>query len=105
MIVAGLEETLEGCRWLLDRWGELLNMMDRSNQWKKLDVYRFLRLLGKHGFEAVLDPELNAIFLAFDVISPGSAELMWKEYRTGLPDREQGYCMATSWRRPRPPAA
>jgi hypothetical protein len=104
VFVAGLEETRAGCRWLLDRWGELRTMMERNATWKKRDVYRFLRLLGKQGFEAILDPELNAIFVAFDVIEPGSAELMWEEYRTGLADREQGFCWATAWRElgPRP---
>ena len=61
----------EGCRWLLGRWRDLRTLLERGEQWSPSDVYRFIRLLGKHGVEAVNDRELNALFLAWDVLWRG----------------------------------
>lgn len=52
VFLAGLEETVEGCRWLIDRWGEIRTLLVRGAGWSPSYVYRFIRLLGKHGFEA-----------------------------------------------------
>ncbi len=104
VFVAGLEETVEGCRWLLDRWGEIRTLLERRAAWSPSDVYRFIRLLGKNGFEAVHDPALNASFLAFEVFNPGAAETLWKVCRERVPDRDLAFHEVTFWRElaPRP---
>ena len=89
--VAGLEATAQGSRWLLDRWGEIRTLMERDAGWLPADVYRFIRLLGKNGYEAIHDPELNAIFLAFEVYDPGAAGTLWKVCRERVPDRDPAF--------------
>ena len=38
--------------------------------WSFLDQFRFVRLLGKQPINAIDDPELNELFLAWEVIEP-----------------------------------
>ena len=72
-----LEESPEGCRWLLERWGEFRNLLDRKTKWETPVMRRFIRLQGKYFVESVYDPALNAIFLAWDVLRPGYAKKLW----------------------------
>ncbi len=62
----GLENSAEGCRWLLDHWIALRVLLDRISAWTYGDMFRLIRLLGKYPVEAINDPKLNAIFLAWD---------------------------------------
>src|SRR5271157_3194607 len=62
VIVRRLEESAEGCRWLLARWAELLNVVDREAAWGDPEIIRFVGLLG------------NRIGHKF-----------WKDRRDGLP--------------------
>jgi hypothetical protein len=81
----GLEQTAEGCRWLLEQWGELRTLIDRGLKWTRPDRFKLVRLLGKFPTEAVNDSKLNALFLAWDVLEPGSGERFWsacKRYQT-----------------------
>ena len=55
-VAAGLEESAEGCRWLLERWAEFRNLLDRKAGWSWPEMFRFIRLQGKHSIEAVYDP-------------------------------------------------
>ena len=102
--VAALEATPEGCRWLLDRWGEARTLMRTCKHWAPPDVSRYIRLLGKHGYEAIHDPQLNGLFLAWDIVEPGSAELIWRVCRGEMALRERNHRDATDWRElgPRP---
>src|SRR4051794_2318327 len=52
----GREATAEGCRWLLARWAELQNLLQRRATWTLADLYRSIRLQGKHPVDAVNDP-------------------------------------------------
>ena len=73
VFVAGLEETALGCHWLLDRWRAFLFLVDApEGMYMPDDMYRFIRLMGKRGFEAIHDPALNAIFLAWDLYDKGA---------------------------------
>ena len=47
VIVRRLEESAEGCRWLLARWAEILNLLDREAAWGDPEIIRFVGLLGK----------------------------------------------------------
>ena len=94
----GLEATEDGCRWLLDRWIEFRNLLTRKLKWTLTDVFRFVRLQGKHGVEAVYDPALNAFFLAWDVIWPGLGSEIWRASRARASDRDPGLNAAMEWR-------
>ena len=85
VIVRRLEESAEGCRWLLEQWAQLLNVVDAKVPWGDPEVIRFCGLLGKRGIEAHFDPELNALFHAFDAIAKGLGQEFWTERRDHIP--------------------
>src|SRR5271157_1372933 len=90
VIVRRLEESAEGCRWMLARWAELRNVLDRKAAWGGPEIIRFLGLLGKRGIEAHFDPELNSLFHAFDALCNRIGHKFWKERRDRLPLGYQG---------------
>ena len=85
VIVRRLEESAEGCRWLLARWAEILNLLDREAAWSDPEIVRFVGLLGKRGIEAHFDPELNSLFHAFDALGHRIGHKFWKDCRDHLP--------------------
>ena len=85
VIVRRLEESAEGCRWLLARWAEILNLLDREAAWGDPEIVRFVGLLGKRGIEAHFDPELNSLFHAFDALGHRIGHKFWNDRRDGLP--------------------
>jgi len=50
-------------------------------------MFRFIRLQGKHGVEAVYDPALAAIFLAWEVLGAGFGKQFWETCRQITPAR------------------
>ena len=85
MIVRRLEGSAEGCCWLLARWAEMLNLLDREAAWGDPEIVRFVGLLGKRGIEAHFDPELNSLFHAFDALGHRVGHKFWNERRDHLP--------------------
>jgi hypothetical protein len=96
--LSGLEASAEGCRWLLDRWGEMDSMLARPSAWTYGDLFRLIRLQGKYPVEAIYDPALNTLFLALDVITPGAAELFWNECKRCKPRHDPGFSDFWRWR-------
>ncbi len=104
LLVAKLEETADGCRWLLARWAEFRHLLDSRTHWELPLLLRFIRLQGKVVDESVFDPALNAIFLAWDVIIPKFASQYWEKFRDN-PCQAQTACLSQlRWREiaPRP---
>ena len=85
VIVRRLEESAEGCRSLLARWAEILNLLDREAAWGDPEIVHFVGLLGKRGIEAHFDPELNSLFHAFDALGHRIGHKFWKDDRDGMP--------------------
>jgi len=81
VVVAELMETAEGCNWLRKRWGEIQGRIDTGQPWASAGLSKFVRLLGKEPIEAVNDPQLNGVFLAWDMIEPGSGCAFWEACR------------------------
>jgi len=104
VIVRRLEESAEGCRWLLERWAELLNILDRKASWTDPEMLRFIGLQGKHSMEAVFDPKLNSIFLAFNALGRRFGQEYWESLRDKIPASEHGFICLKPWREigPRP---
>ena len=96
--LAGLEGSAEGCRWLLGRWTWLRVRVERDAAWNYGDMFSLIRLLGKYPFDAINDPELNGILLAFDVVEPGRAERFWKECKQCKPTQDPGFSDFGRWR-------
>ncbi len=85
VIVRRLEESAEGCRWLLARWVELRNVLDRKAAWRDPEMIRFVGLQGKRSIEAHFDSELNSLFHAFDALGHRFGHKFWKDDRDGMP--------------------
>ena len=103
VIVRRLEESAEGCRWMLARWAELRNVLDRKAAWSDPEIIRFLGLLGKRGIEAHFDPELNSLFHAFDALGHRVGHKFWKDRRDGLPLGYKGGFQFVPYREIAPP--
>ena len=67
-IVDRLESTATGCRWLLARWLELLDILDKGQTWDRTDMGGAVRLVGRRRLEVPrrtrerLESELEAAF-------------------------------------------
>ena len=81
LLVAKLEASAEGCRWLLARWAEFRILLDRGYRWNVGELLRFIRLQGKNVAESVYDPMLNVLFVAWDVLVPKFAAEEWENFR------------------------
>jgi hypothetical protein len=102
--VARLEETPEGVRWLLDRWIEMRCLIISDELWTFHDQFRFVRLLGKQPINAIDDPELNELFLAWEVIEPEWGTRFWKHMQDLTPYEDPAFSAWRTWREivPRP---
>jgi hypothetical protein len=69
-IVLMMEATAAGCRWLLNRWTELRDVLEKGQSWGSPDKLKAVRLLGRHPLDAAPDPEVATIYLACHVIEP-----------------------------------
>src|SRR5208283_1465000 len=103
VIVRRLEESAEGCRWLLARWAELLNVLDRKAAWSDPEIIRFVGLQGKRSIEAHFDPELNSLFHAFDALGKRIGHKFWNAWRDMLPVGYKGGFMIVPYREIAPP--
>ena len=69
-IVRRLEAFAAGCRWLLDRWGELRKILEDGRRWQPPDRLRAVRLLGRQPMDAMDDERLLSIYLACRAMDP-----------------------------------
>ena len=70
-----LEQTIPGCDWLLDSWGELMQRLYRDELWLSADPFKMVRLLGKHAIDMVDDLTVTRVFLnSLVLISAPKAE-------------------------------
>jgi hypothetical protein len=97
VFVRGLEDTAEGCRWLLARWAEFRNLMNHKAWWGTSLMVRFIRLQGKQPVEAFYDPALNSIFLAWDVLAPKTIETFWHLYKKSASLSDPAYKHLLRW--------
>ncbi len=107
--VARLEESPEGARWLLDRWVEMRCLLISDENWTFLDQFKFVRLLGKQPINAIDDPELNEIFLAWETIEEKWGTRFWLQMQELTPYEDPAFSAWRVWReivpRPKSPEA
>jgi hypothetical protein len=65
-----LESSALGCAWLLDRWGELRDLLDGGLKWQSPDRFAAIRLLGKQPMDPVGDPQVRRIYMACWAMEP-----------------------------------
>jgi hypothetical protein len=70
VLVAELETTLAGCRWLRGRWDELREMLESGLGWQSQEKLKAVRLLGRQPLQAVSVREVAEVFLACHVVEP-----------------------------------
>jgi len=97
LLVSELEESAEGCRWLLERWEEYRNLLDRKSIWNTPVLLRFIRLQGKNVVESIYDPALNSIFLAWDVLVPKYAKEGWHLFQEVKPRTDPAFNHRLVW--------
>jgi hypothetical protein len=98
VIVRRLEQSSGGCRWLLNSWAEVLNVIHCQAAWGEPEIIRFVGLLGKRGIEAYFDAELNSLFHAFDRLFNGLGQKFWNARRDRLPVGFRGGFKFASYR-------
>ena len=64
------KSTAAGCRWLLERWGELGALLDRGLSWQSPDKLKAIRLLGRQPLDAADSEVVALIFQACHVLDP-----------------------------------
>jgi hypothetical protein len=87
-LVLRLESTAAGCRWLLDRWAELRELLEQDLLWQSPDRLKAIRLLGKQPMDAADDADVTAIYMACWVLDPRVKEIdafddVWNELLAG----------------------
>jgi hypothetical protein len=104
VFVAHLEESVEGVRWMLDRWVEIRCLIISDEGWGFLDQFKFVRLLGKQPINAIDDPELNEIFLAWETIEAEWGTRFWLRMQELTPYEDPAFSAWRMWREivPRP---
>ncbi|WP_165219030.1 hypothetical protein [Aquisphaera insulae] len=88
--LAGLEETREGCRWLLEQWRSIRAYFVAGKQPLVGDFYRFIRLHGRKVTDLFWDLDLNAVMAAAEVAFDGCSREIYAHYLRGLRAEEFG---------------
>ena len=70
MLVAALENSGQGCEWLLGQWRALGERLEGQNFWQSIDRYRAIRLLGALPTDSGFDRVICEIYVASHGIEP-----------------------------------
>jgi len=97
VIVRRLEQSAAGCRWMIERWAELLNILEFKAPWTDPDMIRFIGLHGQRCIEACFDPKLNSLFLAFDVLGWRASQEFLKACGDEMPSNGPARTRPESW--------
>ena len=76
LLVLHLEQTLAGCDWLLQRWGDLVHRIEVERFWTATDAFKMVRLMGKLAIAMAEDCSVAQVFLCSVTLSrPAKNEL------------------------------
>ena len=67
-LVAQLQATAAGCRWLRARWGEIRERLEPDDEWDAALAFKMIRLMGKTPRDVLEDSEVVEVFLAGHVL-------------------------------------
>jgi hypothetical protein len=67
-IVNRLEHLAAGCRWLIDCWAELRNLLEDGLKWQAPDRLKAIRMLGRQPMDLLADERVLMIYLACDAM-------------------------------------
>ena len=83
-LVMDLEASLAGVGWLLERWGELAEVITSGLGFTSDQKFAAIRLLGKQPISALSTPKVAQVFLACHAIEP-RYEYPFQEIRSDMP--------------------
>ena len=63
--------------------------LDRKASWTDPEMIRFIGLQGKRSIEALSDPALNSIFLAWNVLGRHFGQEFWKAFCHGVNEADR----------------
>ncbi len=69
-LVNRLENSLLGCAWMLDRWGDLRDLIVDGHKWQAPDRFMAIRLLGKQPLDPIHHEQVRAVYLCCKAIDP-----------------------------------
>ncbi len=69
-LVNRLENSLLGCAWMLDRWGDLRDLIVDGHKWQAPDRFMAIRLLGKQPLDPIHAEQVKAVYLCCKAIDP-----------------------------------
>ncbi len=69
-LVNRLENSLLGCAWMLDRWGDLRDLIVDELKWQSPDRFMAIRLMGKQPFDPIRDEPVRTVYLCCKAIDP-----------------------------------
>ena len=86
-LVKKLKATQAGCKWLLERWGELRARLEPGKFWESSDKFKAARLLGRQPLDAIDEPDVAYMYLGAYAINPNDRHA-FMELRGELSDEE-----------------
>ena len=69
-LVKKLKATQAGCKWMLERWGELRARLEPGKCWESSDKLKAVRLMGHQPLEAIDVLDVASVFLGSFAINP-----------------------------------
>jgi hypothetical protein len=109
-IVNRLEQLAAGCRWLLERWGDLRHLLEAGLKWQAPDRLKAIRLLGRQPMDLLADERVLMIYLACDAMEPAGPTSL-DDMRTEANDveleriKERVKGRGADWKKPADPEA
>ena len=79
-----LQSFAEGSAWLLARWAEILEVLDRCGSWHYPEKYAAIRMLGRRPEDFTSDPLGDRIVLLCNAIHPEPWKLMDEAFQCTL---------------------
>ena len=95
-LIGGLEASLSGCEWLIERFGELKAILESDQVWHGPERFRAFRLLRVHPSDAYFSRHLTRFLHACEVMDPTAGSLIgevWNDPGSAdaLPALEEAY--------------
>ena len=87
-LLGRLEATPLGCAWLLDRWGELRDLLEAGDPWQPPDRFKAIRLLGRQPLDIWEDARVMSIYLCCGAIEDSYPHI-FRDVMTELDGVEQ----------------
>ena len=87
-LLGRLEATPLGCAWLLDRWGELRDLLEAGDPWQPPDRFKAIRLLGRQPLDIWEDARVMSIYLSCGAIEDSYPHI-FRDVMTELDGVEQ----------------